>query len=47
VADLTRVNLHHLVPEYDEDDPDGYRPGMARCGPAIGATQMGARRRGS
>jgi uncharacterized cupin superfamily protein len=42
VADLTRVNLHHLVPEYDEDDPDGYRPGMARFGPAIGATQMGA-----
>ncbi|HJX75639.1 MAG TPA: cupin domain-containing protein, partial [Gaiella sp.] len=42
MADLTRVNLHELVPEYDEDDPDGYRPGMARFGPAIGATQMGA-----
>jgi uncharacterized cupin superfamily protein len=42
VADLPRVNLHELVPEYDEDDPDGYRPGMARFGPRIGAAQMGA-----
>jgi len=42
VADLPRVNLHELVPEYDQDDPDGYRPGMARFGPRIGAAQMGA-----
>jgi len=42
VADLPRVNLHELVPQYDGDDPDGYRAGMARFGPAIGATQMGA-----
>jgi len=42
VADLPRVNLHELVPEYDEADPDGYRPGMARFGPRIGAAQMGA-----
>ena len=42
MADLQRVNLHELVPQYDGDDPDGYRAGMARFGPAIGATQMGA-----
>ena len=42
MADLPRVNLHELVPEYDQDDPDGYRPGMARFGPRIGAAQMGA-----
>jgi uncharacterized cupin superfamily protein len=42
VADLRRVNLHELVPEYDDSDPDGYRAGMARFGPAIGASQMGA-----
>ena len=42
MADLPRVNLHELVPQYDGDDPDGYRAGMARFGPAIGATQMGA-----
>ena len=42
MADLPRVNLHELVPEYDPDDPDGYRPGMARFGPTIGASQMGA-----
>ena len=38
----TRVNLFELVPEYDESDPEGYRAGMARFGPALGATQMGA-----
>jgi uncharacterized cupin superfamily protein len=42
VADLTRVNLHELVPEYAPDDPEGYRAGMARFGPALGASQMGA-----
>ena len=42
MADLPRVNLHELVLEYDEADPDGYRPGMARFGPRIGAAQMGA-----
>jgi len=36
------VNLHALVPTYDESDPEGYRAGMARFGPAIGASQMGA-----
>jgi uncharacterized cupin superfamily protein len=42
VADVARVNLHQLVPEYDASDPIGYRVGMARFGPTIGASQMGA-----
>jgi uncharacterized cupin superfamily protein len=42
VADLPRVNLDELVLQYDETDPEGYRAGMARFGPAIGASQMGA-----
>lgn len=42
MTDLRRVNLHELVPEYDDSDPEGYRAGMARFGPAIGASQMGA-----
>ena len=39
---LARVNLGTLVPEYDDADPPGYRPGMARFGSSIGASQMGA-----
>jgi uncharacterized cupin superfamily protein len=39
---LKRVNLRELVPEYDDTDPEGYRPGMARFGTAVGASQMGA-----
>jgi uncharacterized cupin superfamily protein len=39
---LTRVNLDDLVPEYDDTDPEGYRAGMARFGPRIGAEQLGA-----
>ena len=42
VGDLTRVNLGDLVPEYDETDPEGYRAGMARFGPLLGASKMGA-----
>jgi uncharacterized cupin superfamily protein len=42
VAGVTRINLNDLVPEYDESDPEGYRAGMARFGPALGASQMGA-----
>jgi uncharacterized cupin superfamily protein len=42
VADLPSVNLHELVPEYAAEDPEGYRAGMARFGPSIGASQMGA-----
>ena len=42
MADLRRVNYSELVPEYDDTDPDGYRAGMARFGPALGAEKMGA-----
>jgi len=42
VSDLARINLSDLEPEYDDTDPNGYRAGMARLGPALGATQMGA-----
>ncbi len=42
MAEVTRINLDELVAEYDESDPAGYRAGMARFGPALGASQMGA-----
>ena len=42
VGQLARVNVEDLVPEYDETDPEGYRAGMARFGPLLGATKMGA-----
>ncbi len=42
MAGVTRINLNHLVPEYDDSDPEGYRAGMARFGPSLGASQMGA-----
>jgi uncharacterized cupin superfamily protein len=37
-----RINVNDVVPEYDESDPDGYRAGMTRFGPTIGASQLGA-----
>ena len=42
MADPRRVNYSELVPEYDDTDPDGYRAGMARFGPKLGAEKMGA-----
>jgi len=42
VGQLARVKVEDLVPEYDETDPEGYRAGMARFGPLLGATKMGA-----
>ena len=42
MGDLKRVNFRELAPEYDETDPDGYRAGMARFGPQLGASQLGA-----
>ena len=35
------MNLHTAEFEYDEDDPEGYRAGMARLGPGAGATETG------
>jgi uncharacterized cupin superfamily protein len=38
---VRRFNLHTSGAEYDEADPDGYRAGMARFGPSIGAVMLG------
>src|SRR5215216_1342808 len=39
---MNRTNLNVLEVEYDETDPEGYRAGMARFGPSIGASKIGA-----
>lgn len=39
---MQRANLNTLQPEYDDTDPEGYRAGMARFGPSIGAEKLGA-----
>jgi uncharacterized cupin superfamily protein len=39
---MERANLNSLEVEYDDQDPDGYRAGMARFGPSIGAEKLGA-----
>ena len=39
---MNRTNLNALEVEYDETDPEGYRAGMARFGPSIGASKIGA-----
>ena len=38
---MKRTNITRLDFEYDESDPDGFRSGMARFGPAFGAEQTG------
>jgi uncharacterized cupin superfamily protein len=38
---MKRANLKALEIEYDETDPEGYRAGMARFGPSIGAVKLG------
>jgi uncharacterized cupin superfamily protein len=38
---LERIIIHELTFEYDDTDPDGFKAGMARFGPSIGASQMG------
>jgi len=38
---LERINIHELAFHYDDTDPDGFKAGMARFGPSIGASQMG------
>jgi uncharacterized cupin superfamily protein len=35
-------NIFAGEPEFDDTDPDGYRAGMARFGPRLGATKSGA-----
>jgi uncharacterized cupin superfamily protein len=39
---MRRVNLGEQALGYDDDDPDGFRSGMARFGPQLGAQQTGA-----
>src|SRR3954466_13170950 len=38
---MRRFNLLAASPEYDDVDPAGYRAGMDRFGPKIGASQLG------
>jgi uncharacterized cupin superfamily protein len=38
---VKRVNIAAPTFEYDADDPEGFRSGMARLGPGLGAVQMG------
>jgi uncharacterized cupin superfamily protein len=39
---MRRVNLGDQAFQYDEDDPEGFRSGMARFGPGLGAQRTGA-----
>ena len=38
---MNRVNIANPEFEYDADDPEGFRSGMARYGPQLGATRTG------
>ena len=39
---MQRVNIADPTFRYDEDDPDGFRAGMYRFGPELGASQTGS-----
>ncbi len=39
---MRRANITSPTFEHDESDPEGFRTGMARLGPALGAEQTGA-----
>jgi uncharacterized cupin superfamily protein len=38
---MRRVNIANPSFEHDAEDPDGFRAGMARVGPSLGASQIG------
>jgi len=38
---MTHIQLAALAFSYDPADPDGFRAGMARLGPQLGAGQTG------
>jgi uncharacterized cupin superfamily protein len=38
---VRRINIAEPEFDYDADDPEGFRAGMARVGPSLGASQMG------
>ena len=39
---MKKTNLNSLEFETDDSDPDGYKAAMARFGPSIGASMLGA-----
>ena len=39
---MKKINLSELEFEYDGEDPEGYKAGMSRFGPSIGAAMLGA-----
>ena len=39
---MDRVSLSDPTFTYDPDDPDGFRAGLFRCGPSLGAIDTGA-----
>jgi uncharacterized cupin superfamily protein len=41
LTDVNRINIARPTFEYDGDDPEGFRSGMARLGPGLGAKQLG------
>ena len=38
---MRRINISSPEFTYDESDPDGFRSGMARLGPDLGAKKLG------
>ncbi|MBS1870196.1 MAG: cupin domain-containing protein [Actinobacteria bacterium] len=38
---MDSIRIHELTFDYDPADPDGFRAGMARLGPRLGATDSG------
>jgi uncharacterized cupin superfamily protein len=38
---MRRINISARF-EYDPEDPEGFHSGMLRCGPLVGADQLGA-----
>jgi uncharacterized cupin superfamily protein len=39
---MRRVNISEVNFEYSDEDPEGFRSGLARLGPKLGAKQLGA-----
>ncbi|HEY7268002.1 MAG TPA: cupin domain-containing protein [Solirubrobacterales bacterium] len=39
---MRRVNISEVNFEYSDEDPEGFRSGLARLGPMLGAKQLGA-----
>ena len=39
---MRRINIENPTFEFDDSDPEGFRSGMQRVGPSLGAAQLGA-----